>query len=104
MTDDGAPAIGDLIALAHDHLDDRESGWNIGTFGAIAEFNHRDDDPATVTTTADGGSLVGVRGGVRIVLSTAVQAVAYESLGGRADSWNHGLTFCLPASAADGPV
>ncbi len=100
MTDDGAPAIGDLIALAHDHLDDRESGWNIGTFGAIAEFNHRDDDPATVTTTADGGSLVGVRGGVRIVLSTAVQAVAYESLGGRADSWNHGLTFCLPAAAA----
>ena len=90
----------DLVSLIHDHLGDAESGWNIGTFGAIAEFNHRDDDPAAVTTTADGGTLVGDRGGVRMTLSAAVQAVAYESLGGRVDSWNHGLSFCLPSAAA----
>jgi hypothetical protein len=90
----------DLVRLIHDHLGDSESGWNIGTFGAIAEFNHRDDEPAVANPKDDGGSLVGALGGVRVSVPSNARAVAYEGLSVRADAWTHGLGFCLPADAA----
>ena len=90
----------DLVALIHDHLGDTQSGWNIGTFGAIAEFNHHGDDPARVTPTDDGGVLVGERGGIRVAVPPGARAVAYEGVSARVDAWTHGLSLCLPADAA----
>lgn len=42
------------------------------------------------------------RGGLRIDLSEAPQAVAYETLSRRPDRWLHGVAFCLPAAQARG--
>jgi hypothetical protein len=77
----------DLIAR---HMADPASGWAIGTFGAIAEFQRDPEEAVTLRSHA----AVTARGGVELTPRNAVP-VAWEcpSAG---DTWTHGVAFCLP--------
>lgn len=85
----------DIQSILEEHLHDPSSSFSIGSFGAIAEF-HRDlgeplvlDDPARLTIAT-------ARGALRIELTEGVRPLAYETLSGRAERWQHGVVFCLP--------
>lgn len=101
MPDQAIHADAEAIGLVHRMLGDEEAGWNIGTFGAIAEFHHVEGDPPPVPVlTPDGGEVVTARGALRIELQPDVRSVAYEGLSKRPDAWTQGIAFALPADRA----
>jgi hypothetical protein len=75
-------------------IGDSETGWSIGTFGAIAEFTRDPDEAATIERGIDGFSVVTARGGLRITGHEGLRAIASESL--TAQSWNQRVALCLP--------
>lgn len=84
----------DLLDFFTDQLDDAETAWSIGTFGAIAEFV-RDIDEAVTLQRVDGSiSAVTARGGLRIKAQGALRLLASESL--TTESWSHRVALCLP--------
>ncbi|MGN6095184.1 MAG: DUF6925 family protein [Bosea sp. (in: a-proteobacteria)] len=84
-------------ALLREHIHTVETQWNLGTFGAIAEFMRDPDEACEVVdrpgllsvTTALGGIGFGSLGGIRLFAS--------ESATGA--SWNHRVALCLPETA-----
>ncbi len=86
--------------LARGALHDAEDAWSIGTFGAIGEFMREPDEAAAVAEAEKGGSVLTKRGGLRIAIPEGAQAVAYEALSARPDSWSHGVVFCVPEDLA----
>lgn len=88
-----ADEVADLVAR---QLSLASTSWSIGVLGALAEF-HRDD----VETWASGGvhSIVTARGALRLQLTAATRAVAYETLAAHPESWHHGVALCLPGDA-----
>lgn len=84
-------SIADLVTR---HLADSETGWAIGTFGAIAEFQRHADEPVALCAH----DAVTSRGGIRLRLDGAVRAVAWECPSS-GESWTHGIALCLPAGA-----
>ena len=82
------------VDLISRHLLDAQTGWAIGTFGAIAEFHRDAGEPVTLSTHA----AVTARGGIRLQFDPAVRTIAWErpSAG---DGWMHGIALCLPATA-----
>jgi hypothetical protein len=90
-----------VAGLMRQFLADEEAGWNIATFGALAEFHHVEGDPAPAVIATDaGGAVITARGGMRMAAVAGVRAVAYESLGRPPHGWSHALAFCLPKAAA----
>jgi hypothetical protein len=84
----------DLFDFLAAQLADAETGWSIGSFGAIAEFV-RDLDEAVTLQRGDGSiSAVTARGGLRIAVQDALRPLASESL--TAESWSHRVALCLP--------
>jgi hypothetical protein len=89
------------VALLRHMLAEDEAGWNMGTFGAIAEFHHVENDPAPlVNSTNAGGEVVTARGGIRVEVAADVLPVAYEGLSRRPRAWTHALSFCLPVDVS----
>lgn len=88
----------DLTEVVGRMLDDPETGWNMGSFGAIAEFHHVAGDPAA--TAGDGFSRVTARGGVRICALQEARPVAYETLSPKPHRWAHAVALCLPSARA----
>jgi len=84
-------------ALLREHIHNVETQWNLGTFGAIAEFMRDPGEACEVvdrpgrlsTTTSRGGIGFGSLGGIR--------PFASESATGA--NWNHRVALCLPESA-----
>lgn len=79
-------------------LTEAETGWNMGSFGAIAEFHHVDGDempvpPAPLTQ-------VTARGGLRIDRLDGVRPIAWEMLSPKSHRWSHGISLCLPEAEA----
>ena len=75
-------------------LQTRETGWNMGSFGVIAEFHHvagdripRGDSRLTISTH---------RGGARFCNLDEVRPVAFESLSAKQHRWTQGVALCLP--------
>jgi Family of unknown function (DUF6925) len=88
------PAV--TIALLQEMLAEVGAGWNIGTFGALAEFHHVAQDPAPmITLTRTGGDAVTARGAIHVALAADVLPVAYEGLANDPQAWTHALSFCL---------
>lgn len=90
-----------LQNLLDQHLANWQSGWSMGSFGAIAEF-HQDlgeipviDDPANLTRATR-------RGGIRIRPSALahVVPVAYETLSPKRHRWSQAMALCLPEAMA----
>jgi hypothetical protein len=85
-----------VTALVQEMLAEVGAGWNIGTFGALAEFHHVAQDPLPmITLTRTGGDAVTGRGAIRVALVADVLPVAYEGLAKDPQAWNHALSFCL---------
>ena len=84
-------------------LNDPDTSFSIGAFGAVAEFFHdadeasNIDDPERLTLATD-------RGAIRICMRDDVFPVAYEILSSRKQCWLHGIVLCLPTSEAKGAV
>ena len=87
-----------LMDVVQHRLDDPETGWNMGSFGAIAEFHHVAGDPPAVASAPL--TRVTARGGVRINDLDAVRPVAYETLSPKPHRWAQAIALCLPKDQA----
>jgi len=74
-------------------LRDARTGWNVGTFGAIAEFLREADEEARFPDTY---SVCTPRGAIRIERQAGMRLVAYETPAKDPESWNHAIALCLP--------
>jgi len=88
----------DLSEVAQQALAQRETGWSMGSFGAIAEFHHVNGDPAP--TPVHALTQVTSRGGVRIDRLDGVTPVAYETLSPKPHRWTQAVSLCLPNDVA----
>lgn len=79
-------------------LNDADAGWNMGSFGAIAEFHHVAGDDAP--TRADALQQSTGRGGIRIDTLAGVTPVAYETLSPKPHRWTQAVALCLPEAEA----
>ena len=87
----------DITGFIREQLRVQSSQWNLGTFGAIAEFQ-RDPDEAFVLTDEHGRlAATTARGGVGFGDLSAVRLFASETAIGQ--SWSHRIALCLPADA-----
>ena len=80
-------------------LGEAETGWTMGSFGAIAEFHHVAGDPPA-STADDGFSRLTARGGIKLSALQGVRPVAYETLSANPNRWAHAVALCLPADRA----
>lgn len=90
-----------LTKLLADHLADWNTGWSMGTFGAIAEF-HRDESEEAFADDTAGLACTTTRGGIRLDPARAEEIipVAYETLSPRPHRWTQAVALCLPEAAA----
>lgn len=84
-------------ALLRDHLQDTGSQWNLGTFGAIAEFMRDAGEPVAFVDRPDRLSATTARGGIGFGRLDGVRLFASESATGA--SWSHRVALCLPEDA-----
>ncbi len=89
----------DMYSILREHLCDPSSSFSIGSFGAIAEF-HRDIGEPLVLHDPERLTIATTRGALRIEPQDGVAPLAYETLSGRPERWQHGVVFCLPESRA----
>lgn len=87
-----------LSEILHAGMTDAETGWSMGSFGAIAEFNHVEGDEMPLMQGE--GVIFTSRGGIRLDALDDVVPVAWEALSPRADRWQQGVSLCLPADIA----
>lgn len=88
----------DLEQILNAGLLQPEAGWNMGSFGAIAEFHHvRDEAPPLVCAPL---TQITARGGIKITRLEGVRPVAYEMLSPRSHRWSHAVSLCLPQADA----
>ncbi len=85
----------DLRGMLAAGLADWRTGWNVGSFGAIAEFHQDAGEPAEVDDPSR-LSRATARGGIRIDRVDGVMPVAWEGLSPRPHRWSHGIALCLP--------
>lgn len=93
----------DIREVIQRYLMTPSASWSIGSFGAIAEF-HRNADEPLVLDTSDHLTVATDRGAIRTILHDKIIPVAYETLSGRPERWQHGVVFCLPLSCGTGNV
>lgn len=84
-------------SLLRDHLLDAGSQWNLGTFGAIAEFMREAGEPFEIVVEPDRLAVTTARGGVGFGPLDGVRLHASESAVG--SGWNHRVALCLPEEA-----
>lgn len=88
----------ELETVLREALTQEDCGWNMGSFGAIAEFHHVEGDPAP--TSHEDLMQVTSRGGVRIEHLDGVVPVAYETLSPKPHRWTQAISLCLPQAQA----
>lgn len=84
----------DLFAVLAGFVPDTETGWSLGTFGAIAEFTRDPGEPAALVSRRDCLSAVTGRGGIRLEPAPDLRLVASESA--TRSGWNQKVALCLP--------
>ena len=82
--------------LAH-ALTDPESGWNIGAFGAVAEFHQDPGESAEIATPL---ARTTARGAIRLDGLAHARPVAWEAPARDLRRWHHGIALCLPEAEA----
>ena len=80
-------------------LDRPDTGWSMGTPGAIAEFIRTPDEPVTIRP----GEVVTPRGAIRLTPPPDLRLVAYETPAGPHGHWNRTVALCVPTTSA-GPT
>jgi hypothetical protein len=81
-------------SLLRDHLLDTGSQWNLGTFGAIAEFMRDPGEPFDMVCEPGRLSAATARGGIGFGALDGLRLYASESAVG--SGWNHRVALCLP--------
>jgi hypothetical protein len=84
---------GDQLDFLARQLADIESGWSVGTFGAIAEFTRDAGEQAELCQSRTAISVVTARGGLSITSCPGLRLIASESP--TKDSWGHRVALCL---------
>ncbi|MEM6661688.1 MAG: hypothetical protein AAF666_05870 [Pseudomonadota bacterium] len=88
------PELAETLSV---HLRDASSGWNIGSFGAIAEFHQDPGEPARIDGPLERAT---TRGAIRIERTEGVLPVAWEALSKNPERWQQGVALCLPEAEA----
>lgn len=91
----------DLKDILEAALRDPEAGWNIGSFGAIAEFHQDRGEPAEVEAPLTRAT---ARGAIRIGRTDGVRPLAWEALSKNPARWQQGIALCLPEAEAVRPA
>jgi hypothetical protein len=78
-----------------DRISDAETGWSIGSFGAIAEFVRDPDEPVELARNDRSLVAVTTRGGIRVAPPAETRPFASETAVGA--GWNHRVALCLPS-------
>lgn len=78
-------------------LRNRQTGWSMGSFGAVAEFHHVAGDPDPTPLPCCG--MVTARGGLRLDRLAQAIPIAWEALSPRPHRWQQGVALCLPQDA-----
>lgn len=86
-----------IRAVLREHLGDPSSQWNLGTFGAIAEFMRDAGEAVAITDEPHRLAAVTERGGIGFGRLDDTRLFASESAVGT--SWSHRLALCLPEDA-----
>lgn len=89
-----------LLSTLKHYLQDPETGWSIGTFGAIGEF-FRDAEEPVLAEDVERLTVATERGAMRLNLNGPIKPIAHETLSGNPQRWQHGLSVCLPLHAAE---
>lgn len=76
------------------HLHDPSSQWNLGTFGAIAEYMRDPGEPVAITDEAGLLAAATARGGVGFRRLEGLRLFASETAVGT--GWSHRIALCLP--------
>ncbi|MDG2204510.1 MAG: hypothetical protein P8M79_04605 [Alphaproteobacteria bacterium] len=82
------------------HLNDPETGWSIGTFGAIAEFHRDTNEAAEIDVSSDHGRVRTARGAIAIMRDPLARLVPYETVSSVPTAWSQGVMVCLPNDTA----
>lgn len=85
-----------VTTLLRDALEDPDTAWSMGSFGAIAEFM-RDPDEGVVALRDSRLGMATRRGAVALTPTSQLRPVAYETA--VASGWNHAVALCLPLDA-----
>lgn len=86
-----------LMEVLSRQLDDIETGWSLGTFGAIAEFTRDPGEPVMLARSAESVSAVTARGGLRLLAHPDLRLVASETP--TTVGWTQRVALCLPREA-----
>ena len=87
------------LAGVVDHMLDDGTQWDLGTFGAIAEFMRDVGEPVHVERGDAAVSIATGRGALRLEERAEARLIAYETVSRHAGSWRHGVAVCLPQDA-----
>lgn len=91
------PQHTDLTAFLAAQLEDCDTHWSLGTFGALAEFCRDGGEPVALAHSDRAVSAVTPRGGIRLEPRPDLRLAASESA--TRESWSHRVSLCLPAEA-----
>ncbi|MEH3117466.1 MAG: hypothetical protein PGN25_07625 [Methylorubrum populi] len=86
----------DAETLLRDALADAGTAWNLGSFGAVAEFMRDDGEPVQALPD-DRMGLATDRGAIALTPGPGLRPVAYET--GFSGGYNHAVALCLPEAA-----
>jgi hypothetical protein len=87
----------DVTSLIRTELATATTQWNLGTFGAIAEFLRDPDEPVAFGDEAGRLLAVTERGGIGFDDLSEVRLFASETAVG--SGWSHRIALCLPEAA-----
>jgi hypothetical protein len=91
----GKHVTDDVFEFLTAQLREPSTHWNMGTFGAIAEFMRVRDEPVELKSSGESASAVTSRGAISLRRDPEMRLVAYEST--TRESWSHGVALCLSA-------
>lgn len=74
-------------------MNDAETQWSLGTFGALAEFMRDADEPFRFQREDGSLALMTARGGIRIAPPADMRLAAFETT--TRESWAHRVALCL---------
>ncbi len=86
----------DLQTTLAQHLAAPDTGWSMGSFGAIAEFHQDQGEEARDMALGR----VTARGGLRLDAVRDVTPIAYETTMKHPARWGHGVALCRSLDAA----
>ncbi len=77
-------------------LEDRDTSWSVGTFGALAEFFHDPVTPSEIRVSATRLVAATAQGAIAIDRSEDMRLLPYEGLSSVPTAWTQGVLVCLP--------